>query len=218
MMAQGNRADAARDRSPRVRRRASVLRCAALSAASPASCRSPSPPRRRVARTGARAPPTWTTASSTAKDPRPIGIVVNNAGVTADAAFPGMKKEQWDGVLQTTLGPLLWRAPLGQFLATSALGNHPADPQTFQDVRAYLGVSDVFDLDDRYPFALSPQRRIADLFGVEVGVVPVFVAARVGFNVAEFADFLLGFAFVDLLGDDGVKRPPTLPYLPVAGG
>jgi 3-oxoacyl-[acyl-carrier protein] reductase len=38
------------------------------------------------------------------KDPRPIGIVVNNAGVTADAAFPGMKKEQWDGVLQTTLG------------------------------------------------------------------------------------------------------------------
>jgi len=122
------------------------------------------------------------------------------------------------GVPFTTLGPLLWRAPLGQFLATSSLGNHPADPQTFQDVRAYLGVSDVFDLDDRYPFVLSPQRRIADLFGVEVGVVPVFVGARLGFNVAEFADFLLGFAFVDLLGDDGVARPPTLPYVPVGGG
>jgi hypothetical protein len=64
---------------------------------------------------------------------------------------------------------------------------------------------------------LSPQRRIADLFGVEVGVVPVFVGARVGFNVVEFADFLLGFAFVDLMGDDGEKRPPTIPYRPMRG-
>lgn len=121
------------------------------------------------------------------------------------------------GVPFTTLGPFLWRAPLGQLFATSSLGNHPADPQTFQDARAYLGLSDVFDLDGRYPFVLSPQRRIADLFGVEVGVVPVFVGARVGFNVVEFADFLLGFAFVDLMGDDGEKRPPTIPYRPMRG-
>lgn len=121
------------------------------------------------------------------------------------------------GVPFTTLGPLLWRAPAGHFLATSALGNHPADPQSFQDVRAYLGLSDVFDLDGRYPYVLSPQRRIADLFGVEVGAVPVFWGARVGFNVAEFADFLLGFACVDLMGDDGEKRPPTIPYRPLRG-
>lgn len=121
------------------------------------------------------------------------------------------------GVPFTTLGPLLWRAPAGHFFATSALGNHPADPQSFQDVRAYLGLSDVFDLDGRYPYVLSPQRRIADLFGVEVGAVPVFWGARVGFNVAEFADFLLGFAFVDLMGDDGEKRPPTIPYRPLRG-
>ena len=37
------------------------------------------------------------------KDPRPIGILVNNAGVTADAAFPAMTYEQWDKVLRTTL-------------------------------------------------------------------------------------------------------------------
>ena len=30
------------------------------------------------------------------QDPRPIGILVNNAGVTADAAFPAMTHEQWD--------------------------------------------------------------------------------------------------------------------------
>ncbi|MBL8726019.1 MAG: 3-oxoacyl-ACP reductase FabG [Planctomycetes bacterium] len=36
-------------------------------------------------------------------DPRPIGILVNNAGVNADAAFPAMTHEQWDRVVRTTL-------------------------------------------------------------------------------------------------------------------
>ena len=36
-------------------------------------------------------------------DERPIGVLVNNAGVTADAAFPMMTEEQWSGVLRTTL-------------------------------------------------------------------------------------------------------------------
>ncbi len=31
-------------------------------------------------------------------------IVVNNAGITADAPFPGMEDEQWDSVIQTSLG------------------------------------------------------------------------------------------------------------------
>ncbi len=31
-------------------------------------------------------------------------IVVNNAGITADAPFPGMEDEQWDCVMQTSLG------------------------------------------------------------------------------------------------------------------
>ena len=31
-------------------------------------------------------------------------IVVNNAGITADAPFPGMEDEQWDSVMQTSLG------------------------------------------------------------------------------------------------------------------
>ncbi len=37
------------------------------------------------------------------QDPRPIGVLVNNAGVTADAAFPAMTHEQWDRVVRTTL-------------------------------------------------------------------------------------------------------------------
>jgi len=37
------------------------------------------------------------------EDPRPIGILVNNAGITADAAFPAMTIQQWDSVLRTSL-------------------------------------------------------------------------------------------------------------------
>jgi len=37
------------------------------------------------------------------EDPRPIGILVNNAGVIADAAFPAMTAEQWHVVIRTTL-------------------------------------------------------------------------------------------------------------------
>lgn len=36
-------------------------------------------------------------------DPRPIGILVNNAGVNDDAAFPAMTHQQWDRVVRTTL-------------------------------------------------------------------------------------------------------------------
>ncbi len=37
------------------------------------------------------------------EDPRPIGVLVNNAGVTADAPFPGMTREQWRSVITTSL-------------------------------------------------------------------------------------------------------------------
>ncbi|MFT7582292.1 MAG: 3-oxoacyl-[acyl-carrier protein] reductase [Myxococcota bacterium] len=36
-------------------------------------------------------------------DPRPIGVIVNNAGVVRDAAFPAMTWEQWEAVTRTTL-------------------------------------------------------------------------------------------------------------------
>jgi len=36
-------------------------------------------------------------------DPRPIGVVVNNAGITRDAPFPALTDESWDEVLRTTL-------------------------------------------------------------------------------------------------------------------
>jgi len=37
------------------------------------------------------------------KDERPIGILVNNAGVSRDAAFPAMNEEEWQLVIRTTL-------------------------------------------------------------------------------------------------------------------
>jgi len=36
-------------------------------------------------------------------DERPIGVVVNNAGVARDAAFPSLESEAWNLVLRTTL-------------------------------------------------------------------------------------------------------------------
>jgi 3-oxoacyl-[acyl-carrier protein] reductase len=36
-------------------------------------------------------------------EPRPISVLVNNAGVIADAAFPAMTWEQWEAVTRTTL-------------------------------------------------------------------------------------------------------------------
>lgn len=38
-----------------------------------------------------------------AADERPIACLVNNAGITADAAFPAMTAEQWEAVIRTTL-------------------------------------------------------------------------------------------------------------------
>lgn len=118
------------------------------------------------------------------------------------------------GVPFTTLGPLGYGQSWSRLLATSSSGNHPADPNAFDDVRSWLGVVDMFDFDDASPFRLSTARRISDAFGVEVGVAPLLCNLHLGFNVAEFADLLLGFLFVDVFGDDGVVRPPTVPVLP----
>jgi hypothetical protein len=118
------------------------------------------------------------------------------------------------GLPLTTIGPLAYGQPLSRVLATSTSGNHPAAPDNFDDVRAWLGLADVFDLDDGLPFRLTTRQRLVDMFGVEVGVVPVFVGLHLGFNLAEFADFLLGWLGIDVLADDGVARPPTRPYLP----
>ncbi|MBX3464902.1 MAG: hypothetical protein KF830_17170 [Planctomycetes bacterium] len=120
------------------------------------------------------------------------------------------------GLPLTTLGPFVYGRPIAHLLATSADGNHPGAPDAFEDVRAWLGLGDVFDLDDGLPFALSPWQRFVDACGVEVGVVPVATGLHLGFNVVEFADFVLGLLFLDLAGDDARPRPPTLPYLPAA--
>lgn len=119
------------------------------------------------------------------------------------------------GVPFTTLAPLIYDASLSRALATGSWGNCPQQPRAFDDVRSWLLISDVFDLDDNSPFELNTKHRIVDLFGVEVGIVPLFTGLHVGFNVAEFADALLGFVGIDIFGDDGVPRPATLPFVPL---
>ncbi len=37
------------------------------------------------------------------EDPMPIGVIVNNAGIARDNAFPSISSEDWDAVIQTTL-------------------------------------------------------------------------------------------------------------------
>jgi hypothetical protein len=61
---------------------------------------------------------------------------------------------------------------------------------------------------------MNAHRSISDQFGLELGVYPLFWGARIGFNIAEFADLLLGCCGLDIFGDDGRKRPPTLPFVP----
>ncbi|MCK5941903.1 MAG: 3-oxoacyl-ACP reductase FabG [Planctomycetes bacterium] len=38
------------------------------------------------------------------QDPRPISVVVNNAGIVRDAPLPAMSPDQWNDVIATTLG------------------------------------------------------------------------------------------------------------------
>ena len=118
------------------------------------------------------------------------------------------------GVPFTTLGPLGYGQSFWRLFATGTTGNHVADPNGYDDVTSWLLLSDVFDLDDSSPFALTPAQRVVDMFGVEVGVAPLFWQAHVGFNIAEFLDFTLGFFLIDIFGDDAVRRPPTVPYVP----
>ena len=121
------------------------------------------------------------------------------------------------GVPFTTLGPLGYGQSWARFLCTSSAGNHPGDPRSFDDARAWLGLSDVFDLDDQAPFRLTTAQKVSDLFGVEVGVAPILWNVHLGVNVAEIADFVLGFVLVDVFFDDGRVRPPTIPVLPGDG-
>ncbi|MFK7740877.1 MAG: 3-oxoacyl-ACP reductase FabG [Planctomycetota bacterium] len=47
---------------------------------------------------------TGTAIQTMLKDPRPISVLVNNAGIVRDAPLPAMKPDQWNDVIATTLG------------------------------------------------------------------------------------------------------------------
>jgi len=63
--------------------------------------------------------------------------------------------------------------------------------------------------------ALPPERpmpdAVVDYFGVEAGVFLGVVGTRLGFNVAEFSEFLLGWFGLDILGDDVPSREKEQP-------
>lgn len=46
---------------------------------------------------------TTTALARVLDDPRPIQVIVNNAGITRDAPFPAIERKDWDLVLDTTL-------------------------------------------------------------------------------------------------------------------
>jgi hypothetical protein len=98
------------------------------------------------------------------------------------------------GVPFSTLSPLAYGEPWWFLFATSVTGNHPGAPEGFTDVRSWLLLRDVFDFDDSSPFLMNAHRSISDQFGL--------------------ADLLLGCCGLDIFGDDGRKRPPTLPFVP----
>jgi len=50
--------------------------------------------------------------------------------------------------------------------------------------------------------------RTVDAFGLEIGAFVLAGGLRVGFNLAEFGDFLTGIVGIDLLSDDD-RRPPA---------
>ena len=118
------------------------------------------------------------------------------------------------GIPFTTLVPIIYGQDISRLIVTGTTGDHVANPNGFDDVTSWLFIADVFDLDDGSPFALTPAQRVVDAFGVEVGLAPLFWQAHVGFNLAEFVDFTLGIFMIDIFGDDAVKRPPTLPFVP----
>jgi hypothetical protein len=60
--------------------------------------------------------------------------------------------------------------------------------------------------------ALENQRVVVDHFGMELGAFAGVVGVRLGFNVAEFTDFMLGWVGLDILGDDvetAESEPPA---------
>ena len=58
------------------------------------------------------------------------------------------------------------------------------------------------------------EERLEDYFWIEGGAAAVLLGVRIGFNPAEFADFLLGWTTLDIFGDDGRGKEEPEPEEP----
>ena len=52
---------------------------------------------------------------------------------------------------------------------------------------------------------------LVSAFDIEIGFTFIYGAFRLGFSPGEFADFLLGWATLDIAGDDGEAGKEDLP-------
>lgn len=70
---------------------------------------------------------------------------------------------------------------------------------------------------DEAPSSLNGRQWGIDGFSIEAGLFAGVVGARVGVNLAELCDFILGFTGLDILGDDARPEPPSPTVVPNRG-
>jgi 3-oxoacyl-[acyl-carrier protein] reductase len=163
-------------------------------------------------------------------DPRPIGVLVNNAGIARDASFPGMSEEQWDAVLATTLGgfynvtrPLVMpmvQAKWGRIVnlsSLSALRGNVGQVNYAAAKAGILGATRALSLElakrritvNAVAPGLIATEMIANVPGLVAAQIPMKrigkpeeVAALVAFLVSEEAGYITG----QVIGIDGGFR------------
>jgi len=124
--------------------------------------------------------------------------------------------ETWEevalGLPVTTVSGLIEamrERPLGETepATTTLLDSYVRGPPERYEVFYSLVMLFAYEMrDDRFGMETS---HLEDYFWIEAGA-GAGIGVRVGFNVAEFLDFLLGWAAIDVLEDDGPALDPII--------
>ena len=100
-----------------------------------------------------------------------------------------------------------WRAAfqVKEFVAAFVAIGHPTANSTEVVSGMVEGVEVDADLDEGRWLPLPPEISFNEATDLQAGATLLLVSARAGFNPLEFVDFLLGFAGVDIAGDDPAR-------------